>query len=275
MPGKKAFIVNRVGDFGFILAVMLIFWTFEQRRLSAGCLPLAQTQSRRTAWRRRYDDGDLPADVPRRRRESPRRFPLYVWLPDAMEGPTPVSALIHAATMVTAGVYMVARSAALVQSRAWRAARCCRGRARSQRSSPPRSVWFRPTSRRFWPIPPSASWATCFWPAVSGAYAAGVFHLMTHAFFKALAVPRRRQRHSRHGRHAGHSQDGRPASADAVDFPDVSDRHDGDRRHSPICRILQQGRDPVGRLELATYGKIFGPSGSSPRASRRSTCSGC
>ena len=105
--GKKAFIVNRVGDFGFSLGVMLIFWNFgsidfrtvfEQTHtlavepfgtigvVTAICLLLFVGAAGKSA-----------------------QVPLYVWLPDAMEGPTPVSALIHAATMVTAGVYMVAR----------------------------------------------------------------------------------------------------------------------------------------------------------------------
>ena len=106
--GKKAFIVNRVGDFGFTLAMFLIFVTTgtlqftgvfeaaEKGDIAAGtmtwiCLLLFTGAIGKSA-----------------------QFPLHVWLPDAMEGPTPVSALIHAATMVTAGVYMVARSDPLV-----------------------------------------------------------------------------------------------------------------------------------------------------------------
>ncbi len=103
--GNKAFIVNRVGDFGFSLAMFLIvvqFGTLDfhtvmaaapgkpEASISTICLLLLLGACGKSA-----------------------QFPLYVWLPDAMEGPTPVSALIHAATMVTAGVYVVARSAAL------------------------------------------------------------------------------------------------------------------------------------------------------------------
>src|SRR5437588_6917873 len=108
--GKKAFIVNRIGDWGFVLGVFLAFYTFGTfdfrdvanaaasmpvetahfGTLSAICLLLFIGATGKSA-----------------------QIPLYVWLPDAMEGPTPVSALIHAATMVTAGVYMVVRCSAI------------------------------------------------------------------------------------------------------------------------------------------------------------------
>jgi len=107
--GKKAFIVNRVGDFGFILGVLLIFVRFntidfqEVARAASGLSPETSfgTVSLITLLLFVGATG------------KSAQIPLYVWLPDAMEGPTPVSALIHAATMVTAGVYMIGRNAVL------------------------------------------------------------------------------------------------------------------------------------------------------------------
>src|SRR3989442_2416033 len=104
--GKKAFIVTRIGDVGFTLGVALIFWTlgtvdFHEVFERVRSLPPGESQGALTAICLLLFLGAVGKSA---------QLPLYVWLPDAMEGPTPVSALIHAATMVTAGVYMVARS---------------------------------------------------------------------------------------------------------------------------------------------------------------------
>ena len=101
--GKKAFVVNRIGDFGFLLGVFLIFWTFGSLNF-AEVFPLAA----------KYPMGSgvltaITLFLFLGATGKSAQIPLYTWLPDAMEGPTPVSALIHAATMVTAGVFMVAR----------------------------------------------------------------------------------------------------------------------------------------------------------------------
>src|SRR5205814_3503383 len=105
--GKKAFIVNRIGDFGFLIALFLLIkhfgsLNFEQLFKSISVLPVE------TAGAGLLTSIGLLLMVGAAGKSA--QIPLYVWLPDAMEGPTPVSALIHAATMVTAGVYMVARS---------------------------------------------------------------------------------------------------------------------------------------------------------------------
>ncbi|MEX2654334.1 MAG: NADH-quinone oxidoreductase subunit L, partial [Acidimicrobiia bacterium] len=106
--GKKAFIVNRIGDFGFMIGLMLVFVTFGTLSFE-GIFERAGevlTTGTATAIGLLFLVGAAGKSA---------QIPLYVWLPDAMEGPTPVSALIHAATMVTAGVYVVARSAAIFQ----------------------------------------------------------------------------------------------------------------------------------------------------------------
>ena len=107
--GKKAFIVNRIGDFGFVLGVLLLFVRFgtvdfqEVARAASTLSP--ETVFGTVSWI------TLLLFVGATGKSA--QIPLYIWLPDAMEGPTPVSALIHAATMVTAGVYMIGRNAVL------------------------------------------------------------------------------------------------------------------------------------------------------------------
>src|SRR5262245_11591003 len=102
--GKKAFIVNRIGDFGFvlgILAVFSVFGTLEFTKVMSAAPGMFHVGDHLVMWI------TLALFVGATGKSA--QLPLYVWLPDAMEGPTPVSALIHAATMVTAGVYMIAR----------------------------------------------------------------------------------------------------------------------------------------------------------------------
>ena len=159
--GKKAFVVNRVGDAGFVLGMLLMLSVLGTVRF--------------TDVNALLRSGHFPAETAGfgvlsvmavlmffGATGKSAQIPLYVWLPDAMEGPTPVSALIHAATMVTAGVYMVARSAALFQLTP---SASTRGRrwALSRRFSPPPSRWCRTISSACWRTPPSASSATCFW----------------------------------------------------------------------------------------------------------------
>ena len=113
------------------------------------------------------------------------QFPLHVWLPDAMEGPTPVSALIHAATMVNAGVYLVARANPLFarRRRRWSSSRRS---ASSPRSSPPRSRSPRRDIKRVLAYSTLSQLGYMFAALGVGACAAAIFHLMTHGFFKGL-----------------------------------------------------------------------------------------
>jgi NADH-quinone oxidoreductase subunit L len=120
--GSKAFIVNRIGDFGFLIGIFLLFWaladvdaaTVNFRELAAALPRIAEqtvTLPGWLAWLPGFPTWKLTTLIGllllRRGDGKSAQIPLYVWLPDAMAGPTPVSALIHAATMVTAGVYMV------------------------------------------------------------------------------------------------------------------------------------------------------------------------
>jgi len=181
--GKKAFIVNRVGDFGFILATMLIFWTFhsvDYERVFAAARTMPADQlgviGTITAICLLMFVGATGKSA---------QIPLYVWLPDAMEGPTPVSALIHAATMVTAGVYMVARSAALFD-RAPGALLVVAtiGAATALIAA---SIGLVQTDiKKVLAYSTVSQLGYMFLACGVGAYSAGVFHLMTHAFFKAL-----------------------------------------------------------------------------------------
>ncbi len=180
--GKKAFIVNRVGDWGFMLGIFLIFFTFGTLDfravaeaaaempvevggfgvLSAICLLLFVGAVGKSA-----------------------QIPLHIWLPDAMEGPTPVSALIHAATMVTAGVYMVGRNAVLfshapmvMQVVAWVGVLTALLAA---------TIGLVQTDiKKVLAYSTVSQLGYMFLATGVGAFGAAAFHLMTHAFFKAL-----------------------------------------------------------------------------------------
>ncbi len=185
--GKKAFIVNRVGDFGFVLAIMMIYWTFDRidftgifaRLESAGGAfpvePLGTVGTLTTIGLLLF----LGAAG------KSAQFPLYVWLPDAMEGPTPVSALIHAATMVTAGVYMVARSGALYNRAP--GALFVVAVVGAFTAIFAASIGLVQTDiKKVLAYSTVSQLGYMFLGCGAGVFAAGVFHLMTHAFFKAL-----------------------------------------------------------------------------------------
>jgi NADH-quinone oxidoreductase subunit L len=180
--GKKAFIVNRIGDFGFLIALFLLIKHF-------GSLNFDQVFSAVTP---------LPSEIAGAGTLTAiglllmmgacgksAQIPLYVWLPDAMEGPTPVSALIHAATMVTAGVYMVARSHVIFE------------RAPSALTVVAiigtLTAFFAATIgiaqtdiKKVLAYSTISQLGYMFMACGVGAFSAGIFHLMTHAFFKGL-----------------------------------------------------------------------------------------
>lgn len=175
---KKAFIVNRIGDFSFLIGIFLLVG-------SLGTLSMPEINA---------DAGTLSAGIATAialllfggATGKSAQIPLYVWLPDAMEGPTPVSALIHAATMVTAGVYMVARLSPVFEASGgtallvvgiigaatalWAAVMAC----------------FEYDIKRVLAYSTISQLGYMFLAHGVGAYSAGIFHLTTHAFFKAL-----------------------------------------------------------------------------------------
>ena len=209
--GNKAFIVNRIGDFGFSLAMFLIFTQFRLARFRHGA-----------SSRRRAQPEELLTTIGLLLLVGAcgksAQIPLYVWLPDAMAGPTPVSALIHAATMVTAGVYMIARSCADLS-----------------RTRPAR-----------WNVIAVIGLATAVFAATIGlaqndikkVFAYSTVSQLGYMFLgvgvrrvfgrhlppgdarvlQGAAVPRRGQRDPRALRRAGHAQHGRPAEEDPVTF---------------------------------------------------------
>jgi NADH-quinone oxidoreductase subunit L len=179
--GKKAFVVNRIGDFGFLLGMLLVFKTFGTFDFAALAAQIAPREPETTA-------GILTAIalllfVGATGKSA--QIPLYVWLPDAMEGPTPVSALIHAATMVTAGVYMIGRTAVLF-GHAPLALEVVAvvGVATALLAATIGLVQH--DIKRVLAYSTVSQLGFMFLAMGVGAYAAGIFHLYTHAFFKAL-----------------------------------------------------------------------------------------
>jgi NADH-quinone oxidoreductase subunit L len=177
--GKKAFIVNRIGDFGFILGIFLIFNTFGSASYArvfamASAHPLQYAGAATTIALLLFVGACGKS----------AQIPLYVWLPDAMAGPTPVSALIHAATMVTAGVYMVVRSnvlfrlspvAMMVVALVGAATAIVAATIGLAQNDIKKVLAYSTVSQLGY----------MFLGAGVGAFTAAIFHVMTHAFFKA------------------------------------------------------------------------------------------
>jgi NADH-quinone oxidoreductase subunit L len=179
--GNKAFIVNRIGDFGFSLAVFLIvrqFGTLDFSKVfdAAKGLPAEASAGVLTTITLLLLVGATGKSA---------QIPLYVWLPDAMAGPTPVSALIHAATMVTAGVYMIARSATLfTKAPITMDTVAVIGLATAFFAA---TIGLAQTDiKKVYAYSTVSQLGYMFLGVGVGAFSAGIFHLMTHAFFKGL-----------------------------------------------------------------------------------------
>ncbi len=180
--GKKAFVVNRVGDFGFILGIFLLFTSLGKH----GIWTLDFTEVFANA--NKLDIGTVTAITILLfigACGKSAQIPIYVWLPDAMEGPTPVSSLIHAATMVTAGVYMVARCNVLYSmAPIAMAVVAIIGVATAIFTA---SIGFCQNDiKKVLAYSTISQLGYMFLGVGVGAFSAGIFHLMTHAFFKGL-----------------------------------------------------------------------------------------
>jgi NADH-quinone oxidoreductase subunit L len=179
--GKKAFIVNRIGDFGFLIGLFLLLancgtFNFSLIQGLISTLPPAAMGGPATAIALCLFIGATGKSA---------QIPLYVWLPDAMEGPTPVSALIHAATMVTAGVYMVARTHFIFdRSPLALSVAAIIGAATALFAATIGLV--QNDIKRVLAYSTVSQLGYMFLGCGVAAYSAAIFHLMTHAFFKAL-----------------------------------------------------------------------------------------
>jgi NADH-quinone oxidoreductase subunit L len=180
--GKKAFIVNRIGDFGFLIGLFLLIQHFGSLNFTE-VLAKVQPIPAETAGAGLLTAIGILLMVGACGKSA--QIPLYVWLPDAMEGPTPVSALIHAATMVTAGVYMVSRSH-LIFERAPIALTVVAiiGTLTALFAA---TIGITQTDiKKVLAYSTISQLGYMFMACGVGAFSAGIFHLMTHAFFKGL-----------------------------------------------------------------------------------------
>ena len=179
--GKKAFVVNRIGDYAFILGMLLLFTRFgtlDFQLLAAAVAPLASETTFGV-----LSVATLLLFIGAAGKSA--QIPLYVWLPDAMEGPTPVSALIHAATMVTAGVYMIGRNAVLF-GHAPETMAIVAGIGAATALMAATIGLVQNDIKRVLAYSTVSQLGYMFLAMGVGAWGAGIFHLYTHAFFKAL-----------------------------------------------------------------------------------------
>jgi len=194
--GKKAFIVNRVGDTGFLLGIFLIATTFGTVRFTSENLVnpeafpgILQTLASMVNGHELAYGAPILTGIALLlfvgATGKSAQLPLYVWLPDAMEGPTPVSALIHAATMVTAGVYMVARMSAIYQLAPVAMDVVAIVGATTAIFAASMAV-AQNDIKKVLAYSTISQLGYMFLALGVGAFSAGIFHLMTHAFFKAL-----------------------------------------------------------------------------------------
>ncbi|MGH9506775.1 MAG: NADH-quinone oxidoreductase subunit L [Terriglobales bacterium] len=180
--GAKAFIANRIGDMGFLIGLFLIFQQFHGFGF-ASVFAQARALPVEHAWSAPLTIIGILLFIGATGKSA--QLPLYVWLPDAMEGPTPVSALIHAATMVTAGVYMVARSAAIYDRAPLALSVVLAVGALTAIFAASIGILQRDI-KKVLAYSTVSQIGYMFMACGAMVYGAGIFHLMTHAFFKGL-----------------------------------------------------------------------------------------
>ena len=176
--GKKAFVTNRVGDWGFMMAMFFAFWavgSLDYLHINESASSLSASTATAIA---------LFAFVGACGKSA--QLPLYLWLPDAMEGPTPVSALIHAATMVTAGVYLMCRISPVLEVSSGYAATVIAIVGAATALFAATVAVSQNDIKKVLAYSTVSQLGYMFLAVGSGAYAAAIFHMVTHAFFKAL-----------------------------------------------------------------------------------------
>ena len=252
----KAFVVNRVGDFGFTLGILGTFVLFQSVHLDT----IFAAAGDHAGTTMNVFGGEFHAltviclllFVGAMGKSA--QLGLHTWLPDAMEGPTPVSALIHAATMVTAGIFMVARLSPLFEySDTALAVVTIVGAATAIFAATVACV--QNDIKRIIAYSTCSQLGYMFFACGVSAYSAGIFHLMTHAFFKALLFLGVRLGYSRDVGRAGHPQDGRTVAIDPGDVRVDVDRLAGACRHLAVRRLLLQGLHPRGGLGSGNRGR--------------------
>ena len=240
----KAFLVTRFGDVGFGLALVMIWLntgTFRFEEVFGAVESGAWVGPTLVVASLLLLAGAMGKSA---------QFPLHIWLPDAMAGPTPGSALIHAATMVAAGVYLVARSFPLYEANPATltvigtigAITALLGALIALAMNDIKKVLAYSTISQL---------GLMFLALGTGSWVAAIFHLTTHAFFKALLFLGRGFGHPRHA-HSGPARDGRLVAQDAVDDGHVGGRDAGSCRHTAAGGLLEQGRDPARRVPLGS-----------------------
>ena len=175
--GKKAFVTNRIGDFGFMIATFLLWTTLgtvSYAGIAAGAPALATGTATAVSLLLLLAAAGKSAQLP-----------LYVWLPDAMEGPTPVSAMVHAATMVTAGVYLLVRLNPVLDASDWAPLVIAIVGAATALFAALAAV-AQHDIKRVLAYSTVSQLGYMFLAIGSGAYVAAIFHVVTHAFFKGL-----------------------------------------------------------------------------------------